>query len=185
MKLAKMNERKFTERLNAASQKENELSIQRTRSEYTKSKTRIAALDRIISKIYEDNIEDKISNERFQTMLGGYGSEQYEPKAKVADLETCPGASTASTKRQRPVFPQGESILGTLYETIFSYDKDSRPTGVYFGTYSKNLSFDTLGLNQLVTSKFRNGTTDLYTSTITTSRMTGPPRPNPIGWRQW
>jgi DNA invertase Pin-like site-specific DNA recombinase len=97
MKLAKMNERKFAERLNAASQKENERSVQRVRGEYTKSKTRIAALDRIISKIYEDNVEGKMSDERFQTMLAGYESEQSELKAKAAELESLINEATVQT----------------------------------------------------------------------------------------
>ena len=97
MKLARMNERKFAERLNAASQKENERRVQRARSEYTKSKTRIAALDRIISKIYEDNVEGKMSDERFQTMLAGYESEQSELKVKAAELESLISEATVQT----------------------------------------------------------------------------------------
>ncbi len=96
-KLAKMNERKFAERLNLASQKENERSVQRANGELAKSKTRIAALDRIISKIYEDNVEGKISDERFQTMLAGYESEQSDLRAKAADLESLISEATVQT----------------------------------------------------------------------------------------
>ena len=95
--LAKMNERKFAERLNLASQKENERSVQRANGELAKSKTRIAALDRIISKIYEDNVEGKISDERFQTMLAGYESEQSDLRAKAADLESLISEATVQT----------------------------------------------------------------------------------------
>ena len=95
--LAKMNERKFAERLNAASQKENERSVQRAMGELAKSKTRIAALDRIISKIYEDNVEGKISDDRFQTMLAGYESEQSDLRAKAADLESLISEATVQT----------------------------------------------------------------------------------------
>ena len=63
-------------------------SIKMAQNEIAKSKGRIATLDRIISKTYEDYAEGKISEERFQTLLCGYESEQSELKSKVADLET-------------------------------------------------------------------------------------------------
>ena len=95
--LAKTDERKFAEKLNAASQKENERGLQKAKSELTKATTRIAALDRIISRIYEDNVEGKISDERFVTMLAGYEAEQSDLKAKVAELEHLIGSATEQT----------------------------------------------------------------------------------------
>jgi len=104
MKLAKMDERKFAEKLKAASQEENERSIQRARGELNRSKARIAALDRIISKIYEDNVEGKISDERFQTMLAGYESEQSELKVKAAELEILISEATVQTTNMESFF---------------------------------------------------------------------------------
>lgn len=85
--LARLDERKFAAKLSKASAKEAERSLRKARSELTKATTRIDALDRIISRIYEDNVEGRISNERFQTMLAGYEAEQKELRAKSEQLE--------------------------------------------------------------------------------------------------
>jgi len=97
LKLAKTDEQKFAEKLSAASRKESERGLQKAKAELTKAKTRIGTLDRIISKIYEDNVEGKISDERFATMLAGYEAEQYELKAKVVELEALIGKATEQT----------------------------------------------------------------------------------------
>ena len=88
VKLAKMDERKFAEKLSTASRKESERGFQKAKSEFSKVKTRIETLDRIISKIYEDNVEGKISDERFATMLAGYETEQASLRARAVELET-------------------------------------------------------------------------------------------------
>lgn len=88
MKLAKTDERKFVAKLSAADAKETERGLQKAKSELAKTRTRIAALDRIISKIYEDNVDGKISDERFQVMLAGYEAEQSDLRAKAAGLES-------------------------------------------------------------------------------------------------
>ncbi|HOO51768.1 MAG TPA: recombinase family protein [Alphaproteobacteria bacterium] len=87
IKMVKTDERKFAEKLNAASQKATERSAQKAKGELTKTNNRISTLDRIISKIYEDNVTGKISDERFQTMLVGYEAEQADLKSKVEELE--------------------------------------------------------------------------------------------------
>jgi len=97
LKLAKTDEHKFAEKLNAASRKESERGLQKVNTELTKTKTRIGTLDRIISKIYEDNVEGKISDERFSTMLAGYEAEQSELKAKVVELGAMIGKATEQT----------------------------------------------------------------------------------------
>ena len=94
IKLAKLDERKFAEKLNTASRKESECGLQKAKSELSKAKTRIEALDRIISKIYEDNVEGKISDERFATMLAGYETEQAGLRAREEELETLIAATT-------------------------------------------------------------------------------------------
>jgi site-specific DNA recombinase len=97
MRMAKLDEKLFIQRLTDASQKETERSAQRARGELAKTKARIATLDRIISKIYEDNVTGKISDERFQTMLAGYEAEQTDLKAKVEELESLIGEATQQT----------------------------------------------------------------------------------------
>lgn len=67
------------------------------KAELTKAKTRIGTLDRIISKIYEDNVEGKISDERFATMLAGYEAEQSALKVKVVEFEALISKATEQT----------------------------------------------------------------------------------------
>ena len=68
-------------------------SVQKQSSELTKSRKklkeaekRIAELDRLFTRLYEDNVSGKISDERFTMMSAGYEDEQKKPKATVAEL---------------------------------------------------------------------------------------------------
>jgi len=85
--LANKDEAEFMRELNAESGKNSENAHKKAVRELTKAKNRIAALNRIINKTYEDNVEGRISNERFDTMLAAYESEQAELKVKAAELE--------------------------------------------------------------------------------------------------
>ena len=98
LSLARTDERKFAAKLYNASTKEAERGIRKTRNELTKAKTRIEALDRIISRIYEDNVEGRISDERFQTMLAGYEAEQNGLKDKADQLERVICAANEQTE---------------------------------------------------------------------------------------
>lgn len=95
IRLAKKDERKFAEKLTAAASCENERCLQKVKNELVKAKTRISTLDRIVSKLYEDNVEGKISDERFATMLAGYENEQTDLRSKSAELESLISESTS------------------------------------------------------------------------------------------
>ena len=95
--LAKLDEQKFAARLSKASAKEAERELRKARNELAKATTRIDALDRIINRIYEDNVEGRISNERFQTMLTGYEAEQRELRVRAKQLEQVVNAATEQT----------------------------------------------------------------------------------------
>ena len=69
-------------------------SVQKQSSELAKSKKklkeadkRIAELDRLFTRLYEDNVLGRISDERFEMMSKSYESEQKELKASVAELQ--------------------------------------------------------------------------------------------------
>lgn len=98
IRLAKTDERKFAEKLNAASRKDSERELQKARGELAKAEKRISTLDRIISKIYEDNVEGKISDERFATMLASYESEQSDLKTRAVELDRVIGEATERTE---------------------------------------------------------------------------------------
>ena len=68
-------------------------SVQRKSSELTKAKKtlkqaqkRIAELDRLFTRLYEDNVLGKISDERFAMMSAGYEDEENKLKATVQEL---------------------------------------------------------------------------------------------------
>ncbi len=68
-------------------------SVQKQSSELSKAKKamkqsekRIAELDRLFTRLYEDNVSGKISDERFAMMSAGYEDEQKKLKVTVAEL---------------------------------------------------------------------------------------------------
>ena len=68
-------------------------SVQRKSSELTKTKKtlkqtqkRIAELDKLFTRLYEDNALGRLSDERFTMMSAGYEEEQAKLKATVAEL---------------------------------------------------------------------------------------------------
>ena len=70
-------------------------SVQKKSSELTKAKKtikqaekRIAELDKLFTRLYEDNVLGKISDERFTVMSAGYENEQKMLKATVSELRT-------------------------------------------------------------------------------------------------
>ena len=70
-----------------------ENSIQSQESELKKAKKfvkqyekRVAELDKLFTRLYEDNVSGKISDERFYMMSKGYEDEQAELKIKISEL---------------------------------------------------------------------------------------------------
>lgn len=70
-------------------------SVLKQSSELTKAKKslkqaekRIAELDKLFTRLYEDNVSGRISNERFDMMSKGYDDEQAKLKVTAAELTT-------------------------------------------------------------------------------------------------
>ncbi|CAI3270287.1 hypothetical protein CIRMBP1270_00470 [Enterococcus cecorum] len=63
-----------------------EREIRESKKEYEQSQTRVSKLDTIIQKLYEDNVEGKISDERFAKMLAIYETEQSQLTHRLAEL---------------------------------------------------------------------------------------------------
>lgn len=61
-------------------------SQREARKELEASETRIRKLDGIIQQLYEDNVEGKISDERFRKLDAGYEEEQQTLTARVREL---------------------------------------------------------------------------------------------------
>jgi DNA invertase Pin-like site-specific DNA recombinase len=77
----------FAARVQKSSNKESERSLKSKTAEIAKSERRITELDRIIKRIYEDNVSGKLSDERFNKMLTDYEIEQRDLTSTVAALK--------------------------------------------------------------------------------------------------
>ena len=88
VRLAKEDPEGFTRQVQQNTNKDVEKNIKRKTSELEKTEKRIAELDRIITRIYEDNVNGKLTDERFQKMLTTYETEQ---AALTEATKTLPG----------------------------------------------------------------------------------------------
>ena len=61
--------------------------IKKARKVLTQSEKRIAELDKLFTRLYEDNVSGKISDERFTQMSANYDSEQRHLKQTVSELK--------------------------------------------------------------------------------------------------
>lgn len=77
------------------SDKKKELTAKRR--ELEKAKKRIAEIDKLIQRIYEDNVSGKLSDERFATLSNTYETEQKELKEKLPEMESYLEAETDKT----------------------------------------------------------------------------------------
>ena len=77
------------------SDKKKELTAKRR--ELEKAKKRIAEIDKLIQRIYEDNVIGKLSDERFATLSNTYETEQKKLKEKLPEMESYLEAETDKT----------------------------------------------------------------------------------------
>lgn len=66
---------------------ESDEKIQVWRKQLTQAEKRIAELDRLFVKIYEDNAKGKLSDERFSMMSGNYEAEQKKLRMDAVELQ--------------------------------------------------------------------------------------------------
>ena len=82
----KENEDKFVQIAmdNSAQKQSSELA--KSRKKLKESEKCIAELDRLFTRLYEDNVSGKVSDERYAMMSAGYEDEQKKLKADAAEL---------------------------------------------------------------------------------------------------
>lgn len=68
------------------------------RRELNKAKKRIAEIDSLIQKIYEDNANGKLSDERYATLSMSYEGEQHRLKADIPEMESYLETETDKTE---------------------------------------------------------------------------------------
>ena len=81
-------EDEFVEMVTKKTRSELDKSMRDSRRELEQAQARIAKLDEIIQKLYEDNIEGKISDERFTKMTANYEAEQQVLEKRVMELKS-------------------------------------------------------------------------------------------------
>lgn len=84
---ARTHETEFIQLVTKSSEKALEKEFRDSRREYGEAKARITKLDTLIQRIYEDNVEGKIGDERFAKMSAAYEAEQAQLTERVTELE--------------------------------------------------------------------------------------------------
>jgi predicted ribosome quality control (RQC) complex YloA/Tae2 family protein len=84
---ARENEEAFVRLISDVNEKELDRNFKDYRKEISQAKQRCIKLDTIIQRLYEDNIEGKLSDERFQKMTASYEQEQLQLNNRIIELE--------------------------------------------------------------------------------------------------
>ncbi|MBO6141394.1 MAG: DUF4368 domain-containing protein, partial [Ruminococcus sp.] len=61
--------------------------VKQAKETIAKSEKRITELDKLFTRLYEDNVSGKITDDRFEVMSKSYESEQKQLKTSVAELQ--------------------------------------------------------------------------------------------------
>lgn len=85
---ARDHENEFVEMVTKKTRIDLDKSMRDGKRELEQSQARINKLDEIIQRLYEDNIEGKISDERFAKMTANYETEQKTLESRVAELKS-------------------------------------------------------------------------------------------------
>ncbi len=172
---ARRSERRFAEAVYRSQNTDTEKLIKRKTAELNKAEKRAAELDTIISRIYEDHVAGKLSEERFGRMLAGYEAEQQtltgaaerlkaevdDLKGKTANLQSFMnlisrvGAITELTEELARMFIEKVIIHEAVFRAGTKRTKESQQVDVYFSYIGR---FDTGGEQSSdVQSTERNG----------------------------
>ena len=85
---AREHEDEFVRLITQKSKQETERNLRESKKELDAAKARISKLDGIIQRLYEDNIEGKVSDERFAKLTATYEAEQSSLEKRIAELES-------------------------------------------------------------------------------------------------
>lgn len=85
---ARQHENEFLSLVTNSSQKAIDKELKDSQKKYEQAQASIFALDKIIQKLYEDNIIGKISDERFIKMSSTYENEQKELENEIVKLQS-------------------------------------------------------------------------------------------------
>ena len=84
--MVKENEDEFVQSAMESSATKHSSELFKAKKALTKAEKRIAELDSLFARLYEDNVSGKVSDERYAVMSAGYEDEQNRLKKDVAEL---------------------------------------------------------------------------------------------------
>lgn len=85
---AREHEDEFVRLVTQKSKQETERNLRESKKELEAAKARVTKLDGIIQRLYEDNIEGKVSDERFVKLTATYEAEQRQLEYRIAELQS-------------------------------------------------------------------------------------------------
>lgn len=91
------HEDEFVEMVTNISRAETKKALQDEKRELEQAEARVYKLDTIIQQLYEDNVEGKISDERFAKMSESHESEQKSLERRIAELRCSIAAQKESS----------------------------------------------------------------------------------------
>ncbi len=94
---ARAHEDEFVQMVTSKTKMALDKSLRDDKRELEQSQARIAKLDDIIQRLYEDNISGKVSDERFAKMTANYEAEQHTLESRVAELKAAMTAENESS----------------------------------------------------------------------------------------
>ena len=108
--------------------------IKESKKEYEQAITRMNKHDSFIQKLFEDNVEGKISNERFAKMSATYESEQNELQERVVILESIINEAKEKSanvdsffelvKKYTDIKELDAEIIRTFIEKVYVYQNE-------------------------------------------------------------
>ena len=85
---AREHEDEFVRLVTQKSKQETERNLRESKKELEAAKARVTKLDGIIQRLYEDNIEGKVSDERFAKLTATYEAEQRQLEYRISELQS-------------------------------------------------------------------------------------------------
>lgn len=85
---AREHEDNFVQQVTKQNEKEIDRQLRDNHKELEQAKNRIAKLDIIVQRLYEDNIDGKVTDERFSRMSATYEAEQKQLENRVSELQS-------------------------------------------------------------------------------------------------
>ena len=136
------NANKFKSFLSRKYQSDSDKKIQQIAAEYAQKQKRCEELDKIISRLYEDNVLGRISDERYESMSQGYENEQTEIRNKLPILKSkidelkrqsdCTDNFINVIKKYTIIDKLDASILNELIDKIVVHHKEQAEDGRVF-----------------------------------------------------